>query len=156
IKPCGTYAKGETQDYRVQFLPTSLDAGIIAVVNPSSGGNCSGSTPVTVTIKNFGSQTISNIPITVTITAPDNTVTTFNQVYTASLAPLTQDNFTFNNVFNISSGSTYIITATANLTGDLVPSNNAITDTVMISSPPTATDLSANYCNTANAYLLTG
>ena len=156
IKPCGTYAKGETQDYRVQFLQTSLDAGIIAVVNPSSGGNCSGSTPVTVTIKNFGSQTLSNIPVMVTITAPDNTVTTFNQVYTASLAPLTQDNFTFNNVFNISSGSTYIITATANLTGDLVPSNNAITDTVVIDSPPTATDLSANYCNAANAYLLTG
>ena len=156
IKPCGTYAKGETQDYRVQFLPTSLDAGIIAVVNPSSGGNCSGSTPVTVTIKNFGSQTISNIPVTVTITAPDNTVTTFNQVYTASLAPLTQDNFTFNNVFNISSGSTYIIKASADLTGDLVPSNNAITDTVIIDNPPTATDLSANYCNAGNAYLLSG
>jgi len=156
IKPCGSYAKGETQDYRVQFLQTSLDAGIIAVVNPSSGGNCSGSTPVTVTIKNFGSQTITNIPITVTITAPDNTVTTFNQVYTASLAPLMQDNFTFDNVFNITSGSTYIITATANLTGDLVPSNNGITDTVVIDSPPTATDPSANYCNVANAYLLTG
>jgi len=156
IKPCGTYAKGETQDYRVQFLPTSLDAGITAIVNPSSGGNCSGSTPVTVTIKNFGSQTISNIPITVTITAPDNTVTTFNQVYAASLAPLTQDNFTFNNVFNISSGSTYIIKASADLTGDLVPSNNAITDTVVIDNPPTATDLSANYCNAGNAYLLSG
>ncbi|MBS1521061.1 MAG: S8 family serine peptidase [Bacteroidetes bacterium] len=156
ISPCGTYAKGETEDYRVQFLPTSLDAGIIAVVNPSSGGNCSGSTPVTVTIKNFGSQTISNVPITVTITAPDNTVTTFNQTYTASLAPLTQDNFTFTNVFNIASGSTYIIKATANLTGDLVPSNNAITDTVVIDNPPTATDLSANFCNAANAYLLSG
>jgi len=156
IKPCGSYAKGETQDYRVQFLQTSLDAGIIAVVNPSSGGNCSGSTPVTVTIKNFGSQTITNIPVTVTITAPDNTVTTFNQVYTASLAPLTQDNFTFNNVFNITSGSTYIITATTNLTGDLVPANNGITDTVAIDSPPTGTDLSASYCDVANAYLLTG
>lgn len=156
INSCGSYAKGETQDYRVQFLPTSLDAGIIAIVNPSSGGNCSGSTPVTVTIKNFGSQTISNIPITVTITAQDNTVTTFTQVYTASLAPLAQDNFTFNNVFNIASGSTYIITATASLTGDLVPANNTITDTVVIDSPPTATSLSANYCNAANAYLLTG
>lgn len=156
IKPCGGYTKGETQDYRVQFLQTSLDAGIVAVVNPSSGGNCSGSTPVTVTIKNFGSQTITNIPITVTITAPDNTVTTFNQVYTAALAPLTQDNFTFDNVFNIAPGSTYIITATANLPGDLVPANNGIRDTVVIDSPPTAIDVSANYCNVANAYLLTG
>lgn len=156
IKPCGSYAKGETQDYRVQFLQTSLDAGIIAIVNPSSGGNCSGSTPVTVTIKNFGSQTITGIPITVSITAPDKTVTTFNQVYNASLAPLEQDNFTFNNVFNIASGQTYLITATANLAGDLVPANNGMTDTVVINNPPAATDLSANYCNAANAYLLTG
>jgi len=156
IGPCGSYSKGETQDYRVQFLQPGLDAGIIAVVNPSSGGNCSGSTPVTVTIKNFGSQTITGIPITVSITAPDKTVTTFNQVYTASLAPLAQDNFTFNNVFNIASGQAYIITAAANLTGDLVPANNGITDTVVIDNPPTATGLSANYCNAANAYLLTG
>ena len=156
VNACGTYPKGETQDYRVQFLQTSIDAGITAVVNPSTGGNCSGSTPVTVTLKNFGSQTITNIPVTVTITAPDNTVTTFNQVYTASLAPSTQDNFTFNNVFNISSGLTYTITATANLTGDLVPANNGITTIVAIDSPPSATDLSANYCNAADAYLLNG
>ncbi|HTD40007.1 MAG TPA: S8 family serine peptidase, partial [Mucilaginibacter sp.] len=156
VHPCGTYPKGETQDYRVQFLQTSLDAGVIAVVNPSTGGNCSGSTPVTITLKNFGSQTITNIPLTVTITAPNNTVTTFNQVYTASLAPLSQDNFTFNNVFNITSGSTYTITATASLAGDLVPANNGITTTVAIDNPPTATDLSANYCNVADAYLLTG
>lgn len=156
VNACGTYPKGETQDYRVQFLKTSLDAGIIAIVNPSTGGNCSGSTPVTVTLKNFGSQTITNIPVTVNITAPDNSVTTFNQVYTATLAPLSQDNFTFNNVFNITSGSTYTITASANLAGDLVPANNGITATVAIDNPPTATDLSASFCNVANAYLLTG
>ena len=83
-------------------------------------------------------------------------MTTFNQVYTATLAPSSQDNFTFNNVFNITSGSTYTITASANLAGDLVPANNGITATVAIDNPPTATDLSANLCNVANAYLLTG
>lgn len=156
IKSCGSYAKGETEDYRVQFLQTSLDAGVIAIVNPSAGGNCSGSTPVTITLKNFGSQTITNIPLTVTITAPDHTVSTFNQVYTASLAPLSQDNFTFNNVFNITAGSTYTISAAANLPGDLVPSNNGITATIAIDNPPLATDISASYCSAANTFLLTG
>ena len=156
VNACGAYAKGETQDYRVQFLQTSIDVGVIAIVSPSAGGNCSDTAPVTVTIKNFGSQTITNIPVTVNITAPDNTVTAFNQVYTASLAPGSQDNFTFNNLFNIVAGMIYQITASTNLSGDLVPVNNGITTTVSIDSPPVATALSANYCNTTNSYLLSG
>ncbi|MDB5145254.1 MAG: family serine peptidase, partial [Mucilaginibacter sp.] len=156
VNACGTYGKGETQDYRVQFLQTSIDAGIIAIVNPSAGGNCSGATPVTVTIKNFGSAALSNIPVKVTITAPDNTVTTFNQTYTAVLAPSAQDDFTFDSTFNITPGSTYIITASTNLSGDLVPGNNQLTDTVTIATPPTGMGLAANYCNTSNSYLLSG
>jgi hypothetical protein len=156
INSCGTYAKGETQDYRVKFLQTGLDAGIIAIVNPSPGGNCSGTTPVTVTVKNFGSDTISAVPIKVTITAPDNTVSTFSQTYNGILAPLAQDNFTFTNTFNIAAGSTYVISAATNLSGDLVPANDQITQTVSIDNPPAATNLSANYCITSNSYLLSG
>jgi hypothetical protein len=156
VNACGTYGKGETQDYRVQFLQTSIDAGVIAIVSPSAGGNCSGATPVTVTIKNFGSAALSNIPVNVTITAPDNTVTTFNQTYTAVLAPSAQDDFTFDSTFNIIPGSTYIITASTNLSGDLVPGNNLLTDTVTIANPPTGIGLAANYCNTSNSYLLSG
>jgi hypothetical protein len=156
VNACGTYGKGESQDYRVQFLQTSTDAGVIAIVSPSAGGNCSGATPVTVTIKNFGSAALSNIPVNVTITAPDNTVTTFNQTYTAVLAPSAQDDFTFDSTFNIAPGSTYVITASTNLSGDLVPGNNQLTDTLTIASPPAGMGLAANYCNTSNSYLLSG
>ncbi len=41
VKACGSYAKGETQDYRVQFLQASIDVGVTAILSPSSGGNCS-------------------------------------------------------------------------------------------------------------------
>ena len=156
INACGAYAKGETQDYRVQFLQTSIDAGVIAILNPAAGGNCSGATPVTVTIKNFGSTTISQIPVVVTITAPDNTVTTFNQLYNGSLASSAQDDFTFTSTFNITAGSTYIITAATNLQGDLVPGNNQVTKTVVIDNPPVVSALAANYCNATNTYLLSG
>jgi hypothetical protein len=156
VKACGSYAKGETQDYRVQFLQTSIDAGVIAIVNPSAGGNCTGSAPVTVTLKNFGSAAISGIPVKVTITAPDGTVTTFSQNYPGTLAPSAQDDFTFTNAFNITAGSTYIITASTNLSGDLVPGNDQVTKTVTIDNPPTATGLTANYCNASNSYLLSG
>ena len=156
IQACGTYAKGETQDYRVQFLQTSIDAGAIAIVSPVSSGSCSGPVPVTVTLKNYGSASLSVIPVVVTIKAADGTLTTFNGTYTSTLAPSAQDNFTFSTPFNISSGTTYTITAATNLAGDLVPGNNQVADTVIMPSPPIASALNANYCNSSNSWLLLG
>ena len=156
IKPCGTYAKGETQDYRVQFLQTAIDVGAVAIVNPSSSGSCSGPTPVTVTLKNYGSQAVSSIPVTVTIKAANGTTSTFNQTYTATLQPAAQDNLTFNSPFNITPGATYIVAATTQLPADLVPGNNQVVDTVVIANSPVPTGLSARFCNTSNTYLLSG
>lgn len=156
IKPCGTYAKGETQDYRVQFMQTAVDVGAMAIVSPSSGGNCSGLTPVVVTLKNYGSQTVSAIPVTVTIKAPDGTTSTFNQTYAQTLQPSAQDNLTFNSEFNITPGATYVITAATTLSSDLVPANNRITDTVVIANSPVPGGLSAIYCNTSKTYVLSG
>jgi len=156
IKSCGTYAKGETQDYRVQFLQTSIDVGAIAVLSPSASGNCTGPTDITVTLKNYGSLAMSQIPVIVKITAPDGTLSTFNQVYTGSLLSASQDNITFTNQFNITPGARYIISATTNLSSDPVSGNNQVIDTVNIANSPIASGLSARFCNTSNTYLLSG
>lgn len=156
IQACGSYSKGETQDYRVQFLQTSIDAGISAIVNPGSSGACSITTPVTIRVKNFGSAAISNIPLMVKITAPDNTVTTFNGTYTGTLAPGDEDNFTFSQNFNAMAGATYTITAVSNLTGDPVKTNDTVTTTIVINFPSTIGDLSAYYCTDSKQYLLSG
>lgn len=156
IKPCGTYGKGETQDYRVQFLQTSTDAGVTAIVSPASSGSCSSATQVTVTLKNFGSSPITNIPVMVMITAPDNTITSIQQTFTGVLVPLEEQNFILNGSFNAVAGSTYAITASANLPGDPIPSNNTVNSTVVISSPPSAANLSAYYCDNTQQYQLSG
>jgi hypothetical protein len=156
IKPCGTYAKGETQDYRVQFLQTSIDAGIAAIVSPTASGTCSASTPVTVRIKNFGSAAISNIPVTVKITAADNSITTFNGTYTGTIAPGAEDNFTFNQEFNAITGATYTIVATSNLASDPVKANDSISETVTVNAPATIGDVNAYYCTDTRQYLLSG
>ncbi len=156
IKACGSYTKGETQDYRVQFLQTSIDAGVISIVSPGSSGSCSASTPVTVRLKNFGNAAINNIPITVTITNANNVTTTYNEIYKASLPALAEDNFTFSQEFNAVAGASYTITATSKLTGDPVSSNNSVTANITINSPATIGDLSAYYCTTTNQYELFG
>ena len=156
VKACGSYAKGETQDYRVQFLPTTTDAGVVAIANPDTSGNCAGTTPITLSIKNFGSATIYSTPVTVTIKAPDNTITTINETDTDSIPPLTEDTFTLSGTFNAIAGSSYTITATTNLPGDMVTANNATTATVAINPAPVLGALNVNYCDEESQYLLTG
>lgn len=156
IQACGSYAKGETQDYRVQFLQTSIDAGITAIVNPEASGTCSGTTLITVKIKNFGGTTVSNIPVTVTVKNANNVVTTFSETYSRSLAPLAEDYFTLNSSFTAVPGATYTITATTSLPNDIILVNDGasvITQT-LASPPPTA--LSAVYCIDTKKYLLSG
>jgi hypothetical protein len=156
IQACGSYAKGETQDYRVQFLQTAIDAGITAVVNPEASGTCIGTTLVTVKIKNFGGLPASNIPVTVTIKTADNVTTTFNETYPGTLAPSAEDNFTLNTTFNVVPGTTYTITATTALANDIILVNNssAVVTQALASPPPTS--LSAVYCIDTKKYLLTG
>lgn len=156
IKPCGSYAKGETQDYRVQFLQPAIDAGVTAITSPAATGACAGAIQVTVTLKNFGGNAISNIPVKVTVTAPDNTITAINQTYTATLQPLEEESFTLNSTFTAIAGATYTISATSNIAGDAVTSNNQASATVVINQPPAVSNLSAYYCVDTKQYQLAG
>ncbi len=156
ITPCGSYAKGETQDYRVQFIQTSIDAGVSTVNSNTPGGACAGTTNITVRLKNYGSASISNIPVTVTITNPDNTVTTITETYAFTLVPSAEDDFTLAGTFNTVSGATYRISATTNLVGDPVTSNNTQTANVSTGSPAAATNLQAFYCDNTKKYTLSG
>jgi len=156
ITPCGTYAKGETQDYRVQFIKTSIDAGITSIANSNPGGTCAGSNNLTVRLKNYGRAAISNIPVTVTITNPDNSVITLNETYPGALAPNAEDDFTLTGTFNTTAGATYHITATSSLTGDQITSNNQASVNIVTATPPVANSLQAYYCGDTGQYLLNG
>jgi len=88
----------------------------------------------------------------VAVTAPGNIVTTISQTYIPTLEPLEQENFTLNGTFNAVAGSTYNITATTSLPNDPISSNNQVSETFVVSSPPIATGLSAYYCVNTKQY----
>jgi hypothetical protein len=155
INPCGSYAKGETEDYRVQFLQTSSDAGITAITSPAATGSCAQATQVSVLIKNFGSQPISNIPVNVTIAGNGQTLT-LNQNYTPFLQPLEQEQFTLTGGFTPVAGATYTITASTELANDPISSNNQASESVTITAPPTLSALAAYYCVNTKNYQLSG
>lgn len=156
ITPCGNYAKGETQDYRVQFVKTSTDAGITNITNSDPDGTCAGPNNLTVRIKNYGSATINSVPVKVTVINPDNSVITLNETYTGVLAPNAEDDFMLTGTFNTTAGATYQITATTNLSGDMVTANNQATVNIVTATPPAASALQAYYCGDTNQYLLNG
>lgn len=155
IQPCGSYAKGETQDYRVQFMQTATDAGITAIISPATANACPGAAQIAVSIKNFGAQPISNIPVTVVAAGSSQTVT-INQTYAATLQPLEQEQFILNTPVNLVAGGTYVITATTNLSNDPVSSNNQAADTVTVGTSPSPGNLAAYYCTNNKDYELTG
>jgi hypothetical protein len=156
INACGTYAKGETQDYRVQFIKPAIDAGAIAIVNADGGVTCAPAVAVTVRLKNFGTTAISNVPVTVTVTAPDNTVTTFNEIFTATLSPEEETDFTLSGKFNTTPGATYTIAAETKLATDPVAANNKVTGTIAVGTPPELSGTLAYLCANTNAYQLSG
>ncbi|QQL50090.1 S8 family serine peptidase [Mucilaginibacter ginkgonis] len=156
ISPCGTYAKGETQDYRVQFIQPSIDAGATNVQGANPIGLCAGKTNFIVTIKNFGTVTLTSVPVTLSIKAPDGTVTTFNETYTGSIAPNASVDYVFNNTYTVQAGSTYVLTGATNLAADPITSDNQTSANLPIAPTPVPTALSAFYCVNTSSYQLTG
>ncbi|RKR81688.1 putative secreted protein (Por secretion system target) [Mucilaginibacter gracilis] len=155
IAPCGTYAKGETQDYKVTFTQASVDAGITAINTPAASGTCpANNSNVSVKVKNFGTSTLTSIPVTVTITSAQGVVTTLNETYTGSLAPLADDDFNLTGTFAAAGGATYTITATTTLAADPIASNNQTTATAVINNSPVITASSASFCTDAKTYNL--
>jgi len=70
IQPCGTYAKGETQDYKVQFTPGPI-ANLLAGTVTGTISACAGTSSVSPFVQQF---TVSGNALTgnITATAPAN------------------------------------------------------------------------------------
>jgi hypothetical protein len=150
---CGTYAKGETQDYRVKFLNPSSDVGVTAIKDPLT--TCT--TPqqsVGLTIRNFGTQDVSGIPVTVTVAEGGNTVATLTGICATNIKPSQEADFVLPGYYAAESGKTYTITAKTALTTDPIAANNQTAKTAQVSLPPTLASGAAYYCENTKEYVL--
>ncbi len=153
VQACGNYTKGETLDYRVKFLNSGADVGITSIKDPLS--NCA--TPqqtVSVVIRNFGTQSVSNIPVTVTVKDGSTTVATLNGIFNSEIKPSQEREFTLPGFYATAQGKTYSITAKTTLNIDLISSNDETSKTEQVSLPPTLTSQSAYYCDNNKQYQL--
>lgn len=102
------------------------DVGIIAVVAPRDAtlGN---SEEVTVTIRNFGANPQSNIPVSYRVDGGP----VVSEIFTGTVAGTSSVNYTFSGTVNLGEiGQTYEITAVTNLPGDEKEENDSFTANV--------------------------
>jgi len=156
VNACGSYAKGETQDYRVTFLNASVDATLKAVVAPTGAICANNDQKITVTLKNSGTQSLSSIPVTVTIRENAAVVATLTGTYSGNLPYLNEVDFTLPAGFNAQAGKTYTMTATTTLSDDQNTGNNQSEGSFRVNVPPVATSGEAFYCYNLNTYTLNG
>ena len=153
VQACGIYAKGETQDYRVKFIGTSTDVGISKIKDPIS--NCaSAQQTVSVVIRNYGTQSISNIPVSANIMDGNNTIATLNGTYTGEIKPSQEQEFMLPGSYSTTAGATYQVSAQTLLSTDLISTNNEISKTEQASLAPTIDNASALFCDNSKQYQL--
>ncbi|WP_448519775.1 S8 family serine peptidase [Rhodoflexus sp.] len=90
ITPCGTYAKGETRDYRVAFVRPQTDLAVTALVSPTAS-LCPEQALIgaTISYRNIGTSTITGGRIIFTITGPQNQqIARVEGTFTANLPSL--------------------------------------------------------------------
>ncbi len=123
------------------------DLGISAQPAPAPPPSCASAiAPVTVTIKNYGCDPQSNIPVQVVVTGPVSQ--TFNDVYTGTINPGATANITLGTMNTVPQG-TYIFTGSTQMIGDGDATNDDFVYTLNVTvgnAPPAVTAL-ANPAN---------
>ncbi|MEO6916044.1 MAG: S8 family serine peptidase [Chitinophagaceae bacterium] len=148
ITPCGTYARGETQDYSLKIVTPSTDLGVTDVISPESSICGNVAQYVTVKLTNFGTATRSNIPVTCVIKNGATTIATINSVYIDTLLPQASKIYTIPTSFNAQPGNTYTITVNTNLVTDQNIANNAFATTATVSTVAAPAAGTAEICGT--------
>jgi hypothetical protein len=152
VNACGSYVKGETQDYRLLVINPSNDVSITNISSPSSL-ECEDSTQyLTVQLRNNGSAPADNVSVTATIKEGNTVISTINAPYPGTIPGQTNANLTLQRPFLTKANTTYNVAVRVNFTGDQNPSNNTLTNDISISSKSGTPDAVGTICG-SNAIL---
>lgn len=152
VNACGTYSKGETQDYRLLVINPSNDVSITNISSPSSL-ECEDSTQyLTVQLRNNGSSPADNVSVTATIKEGNTVISTINAPYPGTIPGQTNANLTLQKPFLTKANTSYNVAVRVNFTGDQNPTNNTLSNDISISSKSGTPDAVGTICG-SNAIL---
>jgi hypothetical protein len=120
-------------DFKIILPKEAQDAGVKSIVSPTGGTVTGDSIQVKVLVKNFGSDTLSSIPVIYTV----NGTVIATETWTGVLPSDSIKSFTFSTKY-AAPGSDYKVCAYTQLPGDMVSFND--TACTMITAMPGAVD----------------
>lgn len=96
------------------------DIGVISIDSPVDGGVYTDVEPIVITIRNFGTNDISNPEVQYSIDGGTPVVENFD----GTIASGTSESYTFNQTADLSDGGNIVIQTSTNLAGDTNPNND--------------------------------
>lgn len=130
----------------------ATDAGVSALISPAANGCYGAAENIVVTIKNYGTASISNIPVTVIVSGA--VTQTSNATYTGTITAGASANFTVATVNMLTAGN-YSFNATTALAGDLNAPNDALPTVVRTVIGPQTLPTAVNFTGFTGTNLTT-
>jgi hypothetical protein len=143
---CGTYANGETEDYRVMFSTPGTDVGVTGLEYPVAGICASDSQIVTIRINNYGTIPQNSVPVTTVIKNGGTTVATLSATCHDTIPAKGSVAFTYSTTFKTAASTSYTFTSKTSLAGDLNTGNDQSTSTITTSAAAGAASATATIC----------
>jgi len=127
-----------------------LDAGITDIISPASGINLSTTETITFIIKNFGEETIDNIPYEITWEGPSGS-NTITGTYTGSIESGMSAEITLTETADLSVLGEYIFKVCTKLEEDAFPDNDCWTENIQNDPPfPCTENLYTDGCSSSD------
>ncbi len=149
VAACGSYGKGETQDFLVKIVRPNQDMSMVELVNPTNDFCGNQPNSLTVRVRNVGSDSQSNIPISVQVQDSTGVVLgTVSGTITQSVASFTEAtlSLTANFLSQLQAGTKYSFVCKVNLANDQDATNNQLTAKRTTASPTPSAIATATFC----------
>ena len=149
---CGNLGTGESEEYVIQLIQASNDVGIMSISNPTNSYCATnGSASLLVRVKNYGSKSQNNIPITLNYYLENN----LQGSLTGKISKIDAGNeqiITVTGTANWIAGKTYTFKAISNLDVDQNTNNDLLSTSQIIENPqaPVGTGLFCSGASTLN------
>ncbi|MCX6232590.1 MAG: right-handed parallel beta-helix repeat-containing protein [Bacteroidetes bacterium] len=114
-------------DFELTLAPIPQDGGVTAITSPASTVLVGDLVNVTITVKNFGTDTLTNIPVKYQV----GSGTVYSATIAGSLAPGTTTSYTFAQQYQVTNTS-FSICAYTNITGDIYTQNDQTCKSVTV------------------------
>ncbi|CAN5817456.1 hypothetical protein BH24BAC1_BH24BAC1_08990 [soil metagenome] len=135
VLPCGSYGKGETQDYTIFFLRPAVDVGPNGLLLSQLYLCPNDAQRLTVSIRNFGTTPVTNVPVATSVRTATGEVAVLSGTFTGVVPAFGQAEFTYAQSFTTAANTTYTFITRTNLPGDNDPTNNEHRMTLRVGAP---------------------